>query len=146
MTQKIYYTIGQVSQLLELPQSVLRYWETVFPPLNPLKSSGGSRQYSDNDVELLRFIRKLLYEEGFTIKGANLKIENEKALLNVLAEEKKALGVSNLKMEAYKKDVDEDPNPSRVDQINHSEKELVEHIIGRLRKIVKILDDSPNQS
>jgi DNA-binding transcriptional MerR regulator len=68
---RLYYTIGQVSKISGLPQSVLRYWETVIAALNPPKSEGGTRQYRESDVELILEIKRLLYDEGFTIKGAN---------------------------------------------------------------------------
>lgn len=64
-------SIGEVSHLLELPQSVIRYWETVFDVFNPEKSPGGTRKFSENDVELLKKIKTLLYDKKFTIKGAN---------------------------------------------------------------------------
>ncbi|HHE55179.1 MAG TPA: MerR family transcriptional regulator, partial [Caldithrix abyssi] len=65
------YTIGQVADYFDLPQSVLRYWETVFDVLNPEKSAGGIRQYSDRDLKIISEIKHLLYQRGFTIKGAN---------------------------------------------------------------------------
>ncbi len=65
------YTIGQVADYFDLPQSVLRYWETVFDVLNPEKSAGGIRQYSDHDLKIISEIKHLLYQRGFTIKGAN---------------------------------------------------------------------------
>ncbi len=76
------YSIGQVAAHTELPQSVLRYWETVFPRLEPMKSPGGSRQYSDSDIAIIQRIKELLYENGFTIKGANLQLEKDAALMN----------------------------------------------------------------
>jgi len=63
-------TIGEVAEDLGVAQHVLRFWETKFPALRPLKRGGGRRYYRPEDVELLRRIRKLLYEEGYTIKGA----------------------------------------------------------------------------
>lgn len=68
---RVYYTIGQVSKISGLPQSVMRYWETVITALKPPKSEGGTRQYRESDVELILEIKRLLYDEGFTIKGAN---------------------------------------------------------------------------
>ena len=62
---------------MDLPQSVLRYWETVFPLFSPSKSAGGSRQYSDADVKMILRIKELLYKNGFTIKGANLQLGRE---------------------------------------------------------------------
>ena len=75
--KKIYHTIGQVSEYLELPQSVLRYWETVFDRFDPHKSPGGNRLYTDDDIKLVKRIKELLYEQKFTIKGANSQLEKE---------------------------------------------------------------------
>ena len=63
-------TISEVSELLDVPPHVLRFWEGKFISLRPLKRSGGRRYYRPNDIALLRRIRKLLYIDGFTIKGA----------------------------------------------------------------------------
>jgi len=68
---KMTYSIGQVSELIDVPQSTIRYWETVIDVLNPGKTEGGSRRYSQDDIELLIKIKYLLYDEGRTIKGAN---------------------------------------------------------------------------
>lgn len=63
-------TISEVSEELGVPQHVLRFWETKFPQVKPLKRAGGRRYYRPEDVSLLSTIRDLLYREGFTIKGA----------------------------------------------------------------------------
>lgn len=63
-------TISEVASELDVPQHVLRFWETRFPQVKPLKRAGGRRYYRPEDVALLRRIRDLLYREGFTIKGA----------------------------------------------------------------------------
>ncbi len=62
-------TISEVSADLKVPQHVLRFWETKFPQIRPLKRGGGRRYYRPEDVELLRRIQALLYEERYTIKG-----------------------------------------------------------------------------
>ena len=62
-------TISEVSADLNVPQHVLRFWETKFPQIRPLKRGGGRRYYRPEDVELLRRIQALLYKEGYTIKG-----------------------------------------------------------------------------
>jgi DNA-binding transcriptional MerR regulator len=62
-------TITEVADSLDLPQHVLRFWETRFPQIKPLKRGGGRRYYRPDDVELLRAIKGLLYDRGFTIKG-----------------------------------------------------------------------------
>jgi len=63
-------TISEVSQELDVPQHVLRFWETKFSQVRPLKRGGGRRYYRPEDIDLLRRIRDLLYAEGYTIKGA----------------------------------------------------------------------------
>ena len=63
-------TISEVSEMLNIPAHVLRFWETKFSSLRPLKRSGGRRYYRPTDVALLERIRDLLYKDGFTIKGA----------------------------------------------------------------------------
>ena len=77
---KLYFRIGEVSDLCRLPAYVLRFWETEFPQLKPSKSSTGQRMYRRPDVENVLRIKKLLYEEGFTIAGARqyLRSENKK--------------------------------------------------------------------
>ncbi|SDR52436.1 MerR HTH family regulatory protein [Rhizobiales bacterium GAS191] len=64
-----YRTISEVAEELDIPQHVLRFWETRFPQIKPMKRSGGRRYYRPADVLLLRGIRRLLYGEGYTIKG-----------------------------------------------------------------------------
>ena len=67
---KRYFTIGEVSELCALKPHVLRYWEQEFPQLKPLKRRGNRRYYQRHDIILIRQIRGLLYEQGFTIGGA----------------------------------------------------------------------------
>lgn len=62
-------TISEVAEELDVPQHVLRFWETKFPQVRPLKRGGGRRYYRPEDVDMLRRIRSLLYEAGYTIKG-----------------------------------------------------------------------------
>ncbi|MDC3024550.1 MerR family transcriptional regulator [Alphaproteobacteria bacterium] len=78
-----YKTIGEVSELLQVPQHILRFWEENFKQVSPLKRKGGRRLYSENDLDLLRRIKALLYEDGYSIKGvrnylSKNKIENIK--------------------------------------------------------------------
>lgn len=67
---KLYFRIGEVARLSRLPAYVLRFWETEFPQLKPSKSSTGQRMYRRRDVESVLRIKRLLYDEGFTIAGA----------------------------------------------------------------------------
>ena len=75
--------ISEVSSLLDVPAHVLRFWETRFSQIKPIKRSGGRRYYRPEDIKLLTRIRDLLYREGYTIKGAQLVIksngQNDKA-------------------------------------------------------------------
>ena len=72
---KLYFKIGEVSELLGLEPYVLRYWETEFPVLSPKKSGTGHRLYRRKDVELLLRIKHLLYEKRFTIEGARQSLQ-----------------------------------------------------------------------
>ena len=69
-TEQKLYRIGEVSRLTELKPFVLRYWESEFPMLEPVKSPSGHRMYRQEDVDLVFKIKRLLYDEGFTIAGA----------------------------------------------------------------------------
>ena len=85
--KKLYYSIGQVSEMTSLKQYVLRYWETEFSHLKPNKNSAGNRVYTPQDVENIREIKKLLHEEKFTIKGARQHLKdlksNKSKVLNI---------------------------------------------------------------
>lgn len=74
---KRYFTIGEVSELCAVKPHVLRYWEQEFPQLKPVKRRGNRRYYQRQDVLTIRQIRTLLYDQGFTIGGARLKMEDE---------------------------------------------------------------------
>ena len=76
---KRYFTIGEVSDLCGVKPHVLRYWEQEFPHLKPLKRRGNRRYYQRQDVILIRQIRSLLYEHGFTIGGARQRLSGEEA-------------------------------------------------------------------
>jgi len=74
---KRYFTIGEVSELCAVKPHVLRYWEQEFPSLKPVKRRGNRRYYQRHDVLMIRQIRNLLYEQGFTIGGARQRLEGE---------------------------------------------------------------------
>jgi DNA-binding transcriptional MerR regulator len=73
--EKLYFRIGEVARLCGLPTYVLRFWETEFPQLKPVKGSTGQRMYRTRDVENALKIKKLLYDEGFTIAGARAHLK-----------------------------------------------------------------------
>ncbi|MEZ5557806.1 MAG: MerR family transcriptional regulator [Pseudomonadales bacterium] len=76
---KRYFTIGEVSQLCDVKPHVLRYWEQEFPQLKPVKRRGNRRYYQRQDVIVIRQIRSLLYDHGFTIGGARQRLQGAEA-------------------------------------------------------------------
>jgi DNA-binding transcriptional MerR regulator len=74
---KLYFRIGEVASLCQLPAYVLRFWESEFPQLKPVKSSTGQRMYRKRDVENVLRIKQLLYDQGFTISGARQQLRAE---------------------------------------------------------------------
>jgi DNA-binding transcriptional MerR regulator len=74
---KRYFTIGEVSELCAVKPHVLRYWEQEFPQLKPVKRRGNRRYYQRKDVEMIRVIRGLLYDRGFTIGGARQQLSQD---------------------------------------------------------------------
>lgn len=83
---KRYFTIGEVSDLCAVKPHVLRYWEQEFPQLRPMKRRGNRRYYQQHEVLLIRKIRELLYDEGFTIQGARMRLTGRQTLANLQAE------------------------------------------------------------
>ena len=75
--KKLYYSIGEVSEITALKQYVLRYWETEFSQLNPSKNSAGNRNYRKSDIDLINEIKNLLYDRRFTIKGAKQHLKDK---------------------------------------------------------------------
>ena len=74
-------TISEVAEEMDVPQHVLRFWETRFPQIKPLKRGGGRRYYRPDDVDLLRAVKQLLYGEGYTIKGVQKLLREQGAAL-----------------------------------------------------------------
>jgi DNA-binding transcriptional MerR regulator len=74
--RKRYFAIGEVSELCDVKPHVLRYWEQEFPQLKPVKRRGNRRYYQQDDVQMVRHIRSLLYEQGFTIGGARQRLRD----------------------------------------------------------------------
>lgn len=73
---KLYYSIGEVKELTGVEPHVLRYWESEFPTFRPRKNRNGQRAYSKKDIDLIMNIKRLLYDEKFTIKGAKSKLKS----------------------------------------------------------------------
>jgi DNA-binding transcriptional MerR regulator len=85
--QKLYYSIGEVSELLDIKPHVLRYWETQFPSLKPKKNRAGNRTYRVRDIKFILTIKNLLYEKGFTIAGARQKLRESNNSPDLLIEQ-----------------------------------------------------------
>ncbi|MBW4055773.1 MAG: MerR family transcriptional regulator [Proteobacteria bacterium] len=81
LPEKIYYKIGEVAEVAGVKTSVLRFWESEFSFLKPVKSSSGQRLYSKNEVDLVMQVKRLLYEEKFTIEGVKKRITSKGKLV-----------------------------------------------------------------
>jgi DNA-binding transcriptional MerR regulator len=95
---KRYFTIGEVSDLCAVKPHVLRYWEQEFSQLNPVKRRGNRRYYQHHEVLLIRRIRELLYEEGFTISGAKTKLSGGRVMS--AASEPSALDAQGIQLDS----------------------------------------------
>lgn len=78
--KKLYYSIGEVSEITDIEPHVLRYWESVFKDLNPKKNKAGNRVYKEKDIKLIVRLKKLIKEKKYSTKGAKQVLENEQAV------------------------------------------------------------------
>ena len=81
---KLYYSISEVADMLELKQYVLRYWETEFPNIKPDKNRAGNRVYKEKDIENFKLVQRLLHEKKFTIKGARQYLKDLKKSSSII--------------------------------------------------------------
>lgn len=81
--RKLYHSIKEASKLVGVEQYVLRYWESEFPQLKPKRTKGRTRAYTSKDIKLLLLIKRLLYEDGYTIEGARKKLRSIKPTTQV---------------------------------------------------------------
>ncbi|MFQ5346718.1 MAG: MerR family transcriptional regulator [Rhodothalassiaceae bacterium] len=88
-SEHAFRTIGEVSESLDLPQHVLRFWETRFSQIRPLKRGGNRRYYRPEDIELLKTIKTLLYQEGYTIRGVQKRFR-EHGIKSTIADVRRA--------------------------------------------------------
>jgi DNA-binding transcriptional MerR regulator len=128
-------TISEVASDLDVPQHVLRFWETKFNQVRPLKRGGGRRYYRPEDVDLLRRIRKLLYADGYTIKGVQ-KLLREGTGRPIVARE---LGVAPAPTEAPRPIVETAPVPVSADSKRKAE---LESILSDLEAARALLSES----
>tara|TARA_B100000029_G_C17494207_1_gene930231 strand:- start:1033 stop:1419 length:387 start_codon:yes stop_codon:yes gene_type:complete len=97
---KLYYSIGEVSDITNLKQYVLRYWESEFPQLAPTKNRAGNRIYKAQDVDLVMLIKNLLYDRKFTIKGAKQYLKDNRQAIEIEkndSKKNKVLDFGNIK-------------------------------------------------
>ncbi len=131
---KIYYSISEVSDYTGVEPHVLRYWETKFTRLNPKRVGGNQRKYTRNDLELLFEIVHLLYQEGYTLDGAERKL---RVGIQAVRQEREAVKEPVQSPEAP----DAQPAPSQPSQSNGStnSSELIKEIKQDLRDLLKLL-------
>jgi len=140
--KKLYYSISEVSKITDLEQYVLRYWETEFEELNPQKNRAGNRIYTNRDIKLILYIKKLLREERYTIEGAkqilksyNPDSDGEQLQMLDKIEVKEAKPFKPEKDEVeIKSDCDETP-PQKDDKASENMKELLVDIKKMLEEI-----------
>ena len=94
---KLYYRIGEVETITEIPAYVLRYWESQFRFLHPAKNRSGNRVYSRREIEMIMLVKHLLYDEKYTIDGARQRIEEQKKSGALRAEARAALDVQMIR-------------------------------------------------
>ncbi len=123
-------TISEVARELDLPQHVLRFWETKFPSVHPLKRGGGRRYYRPEDIALLRRIRDLLHQDGYTIKGVQ-KILKQKDAAPAVSKKSVDVPAGSQTLDAHIKQ----------ESFSHKKKELQE-LLTELLEIKEILASS----
>ena len=125
---KKFKTINQVSIVLKLPQHVLRFWEKKFKQLKPVKLSGNRRYYRDTDVELIVYIKNLLYEDCISIKGVQ-KIFGNQTINQILKNKNPILKKKNILIE------DKDSKKPTNDKIISDNKKILKELLINLRNI-----------
>lgn len=120
---KRYFTIGEVSELCGVKPHVLRYWEQEFTQLKPVKRRGNRRYYQHHEVLLIRRIRELLYEQGFTINGARNRLDESSPVENI---------------KSIVQTPKEQKNSVPIKSFDYAQAKLA------LMEILKLLQDSPN--
>jgi DNA-binding transcriptional MerR regulator len=136
--KKLYYSISEVSRITDLEQYVLRYWETEFEQLKPAKNSSGNRIYTNKDIKLILFIKKLLKEEKYTIEGAKKILKSYNA------------NIEDTKDDAEMKVIDVKPKGSELSLFGSTEQEHTgvegdNKMVEDLKEIRKFLEELYNQ-
>ena len=143
--KKLYYSIGEVSVATDLKQYVLRYWESEFPQLSPAKNRAGNRTYREKDIELVNFIKTLLYEKKYTIEGARQKLkelQDQGLPLNVssLEEPKPVAPPSAPAPETPSRVPDTQPEPAGTPVDADRYKKFLVSLRSELQQLMELLD------
>jgi DNA-binding transcriptional MerR regulator len=143
--KKLFYKIGEVCDITQVAPHVIRYWETEFSSLKPSKNSSGQRIYRFKDVDLIMLIKRLLYEEGYTIAGANKKLQtdvvrkrDDKLAVEVSAPKEMVSAEPVSKAEFAAKTLEE-LKPMLAEMDDASE-DVVSNLRDELRSILTLLD------
>ena len=131
-TRQAFHSISEVAKELDLPTHVLRFWETKFKEIEPVKRAGGRRYYRTEDVELISHIKELLYKQGYTIKGVQALLKQEKKQKNVVNSDVEQIDISSASIEAV-------ITPS-FDIFGY--KENLSHLLEELKTIRAVLNKS----
>ena len=147
-SDRAFRTIGEVSQSLDLPQHVLRFWETRFSQIRPLKRGGNRRYYRPEDIELLHTIKTLLYKEGYTIKGVQKRFR-EQGVKSTIASVRGAQRpdmeaapppVETQQTEAAGATTDTTPVPRPSAEERAARERALEALLNELRTLRRMLD------
>ena len=141
-SESAFRTISEVAEELDVPQHVLRFWETKFNQIRPMKRGGGRRYYRPEDVALLRRIRALLYDDGFTIKGVQ-KLLREGSLKPLEDADDVVEDILDVEEAAAPVDVIEVLQQQAVEQgLPDEVKDVVRSVIAELSSVSSLLQDA----
>ncbi len=138
LPDKPFYRIGEVSKLTATKQFVLRYWETEFPTLQPVKSPKGHRLYRREDIELVFQIKQLLYEQGFTIAGARRHLSEQQDGENGNGNATHEPAASSHAASATRPEYSSPP--VRSEGLSHSQRKLLLNLHEELLAILTLLE------
>lgn len=126
MESKIFYTITEVSKILKLESYVLRFWEREFSMITPTKQARGKRLYRKEDIAIIKYIKELLYDHGYTIKGANKHLSKSRVKQIINGSKEQSLNFSFF-------------DQIQEENSNSSNKIHVENIQNHIEEIEKLL-------
>ena len=141
--KKLYYSISEVSKITDLEQYVLRYWETEFDLLKPAKNLAGNRIYTNKDIKLILYIKRLLRDEKYTIEGAKKLLRNYN-----IKEESTAYPANKEARHPEKKRIASEPEQKTARELSlfqaeagDADTELNKHLKGDLRELKNFLNE-----